>query len=167
MFRVFPEGKHRSGARHNSSIMHKLGLHLTQLPAHTTLPVPYSLEGRAGGRCLPLPLSARSSTRTPTAITHHQASKIRRIPTARLRVRYLLLALTRRSADRWLPQLACPGTCGAPPATRRTRRLRVRPGALASTYCRYPPIPSLATNATNRRHLGLLHTTACRICTTC
>lgn len=37
-------------------------------------------------------------------------------------------------------------TCGAPPATRRTR-------VLALTYCRYPPIPSLASDTTNRRHL--------------
>jgi len=50
-------------------------------------------------------------------------------------------------------QLARSGTCGAPPTTRRTRRLKASPGALALTYCRYPPIPSLATDATNRRHL--------------
>jgi hypothetical protein len=34
-----------------------------------------------------------------------------------------------------------------------TKSLERVPGVLALTYCRYPPIPSLATDITNRRHL--------------
>lgn len=97
------------------------------------------IDGRMGGRFPSVCSAVAAVVVVVDGNRHRRHHHLRPIHySTRLRVRYFTTrALTRRSADRWLLQLARSGTCGAPPTTRRTRGLRVRPGPLASTYCRY------------------------------
>lgn len=127
MFRVFLEGKHRAEARHVSlspfnalhrwrCSMHKPGLHLTDCQRIPSYFLHFSrIQGTAGREmpCLPArPCRRRRETPPPSPPPPPKTTP----NTARLRVRYLTtrafwVALTeRRSADRWLLQLARSGT---------------------------------------------------------
>jgi hypothetical protein len=153
MFRVFLEGKHRAEARHvllspfnalhrwRCSSMHKLGLHLTdcqRIPSYFPREMPSLLDPAVAGEEAPPP-----SSPPPPPTAYRQPAP----NTARLRVRYLTTRVLtrRRSADRWLLQLARSGThvwrSTSNQADSRTRGLRVRAWGVGFDLLQVPPNP--------------------------
>jgi hypothetical protein len=136
MFRVFLEGKHRAEARHvflspfnalhqwSCSSMHKLGLHLTdcqRIPSYFLREMPSLLDPAVADEKPPPPSPPPPPpTANQRPIPHDSGSGTS------------LLALSHADP---LTVGCCSlhaqaRTCGAPPATRRTRRLRVWRGCL-------------------------------------